>query len=130
MYRDVLNEKAFSLMEIAIGLGLVALFLSTLWPLGTQMIAKTRVVQTKNDLNAIGQACRQYYMRSGEWPHQVNDLQPYFLSVGVNGQNYILISQAPQANILTISSGPNSISVVKPRGLTGRLDYDIQPPTP
>ncbi len=121
MDRDVLNEKAFSLIEIVIGLGLVALFLLTLWPLGTQMIAKTRAVQTNRNLNAIGQACRQYYMRFGQWPHQVSDLQPYFLSAGVNGQNYFL---NPQVNFLIVSLGENSMSLVKPRGLTGRLDYD------
>ncbi|MBI3601869.1 MAG: hypothetical protein HY209_03145 [Candidatus Omnitrophica bacterium] len=122
MDRDVLNEKAFSLTEIAIGLAVVVLFLSTLWPLGTQMIAKTRAAQTHNDLNAIGQACRQYYMRFGQWPQQVSNLQPYFLSGGIHGQNYVLI---PQSNILIVSAGGNSVSVVKPRGLTGRLDYGL-----
>ena len=119
MDRDFLRKKAFSLTEIALGLAVVVLLLVTLWPLGMQIITKARVVQTDSDLNAVGQACQQYYMRFGQWPHQSSDLQPYFLSAGIHGANYVF---HPQPNILTVSLGANSITVVKPRGFIGWLN--------
>ncbi len=117
-----MNKEGLALVEVALGLGLVALFISVLHPSGIQAITNARLVQNRNDLDVIGQACQQYYMGLGRWPVKVGDLQPYFLSAEIDGASYTL---NPQPNILIISLGPNSTVVVKPRGLAWRLDYKV-----
>ena len=60
MDRDLLIEKGFSLPEIAIALAVVSLIFLALLPLGRQVIAQTRAAQIHHNLNAIGQAAREY----------------------------------------------------------------------
>ena len=111
MDRDLLKEKGFSLPEIAIALAVVSLILLALLPLGRQVIAQTKVTQIHHNLNAIGQAAREYYLRFGQWPQQASDLQPYFLTSDAQLQDYSL---NPQDNILILSCGTDSVTVLKP----------------
>ena len=108
---NFLNKKAFSLVEIVVSLSVIMAILLALLPLGGQMVSKVRGIKTDNDLNAIAQACQLYYRSVGHWPNQLSDLQPSFLNSNINGSNYIL---NPQTNILTVTLGTSSITVVKP----------------
>ena len=123
MDSHILNKNAFSLIEIALCVSVMGSILVALLPLGGQIVNRVNDVKTDNDLNVVAQACQQYYASLGHWPSQVSDLQPIFLSSGINGNSYIL---NPQSNILIISSGPNSITTVRPRGSIGRLDYNFK----
>ena len=105
------KKKAFSLLEIALSLSVMAVIVLALLPLGGQIIEKIRNVKTDNDLATVALACQQYYQNHGHWPSQVGDLQPDFLFAGFSSVNYIL---NPQANILTISSDTSSRTVLKP----------------
>ncbi len=117
---NFLNKKAFSLTEIAVSLSVIMAILLALLPLGGQMVSGVKGIKTQNDLNFVGQACQQYYRSMGHWPSQLSDLQPSFLNSNINGSNYIF---NPQANILTITSGGVSTTVVKPGGLMRGWDY-------
>ena len=111
MDRHFLRNTGLGLIEIAIGLSVATVLLLAVLPLGKQAIANARLVQNHRNLSAVAQACRQYYMQLGHWPGQVADLQPYFLSAGVDGQGYVL---NPQVNILTVSWGNHEVTVIKP----------------
>lgn len=116
-----LFNHGFSLLEVSIGLAVVALALSVLLPLAGQILVNAKEAQTRNNLQAIGRACQQYYLYSGsqqKWPAQVSDLQPYFLSAGIDPSGYVL---NPQANILMVSLGAYSLTVVKPNSFSFSL---------
>ena len=104
-----------------LSLSVAAVMIFALLSIGGPTLNKMKDVKANNDLNSVAQACQQYYLSLGHWPSMVSDLQPYFLSVGFNGNSYVFNLQS---NIFTIVSGQNSITVVRPRGLLGRLDYN------
>ena len=112
MDRNFLNNRAFSLTEIACALGVMVVVLSALLPMGGQIVTKVNATKANADLNGIASACQQYYKNTGHWPAQPGDLQPDFLSPGIDLSNYVL---NPQVNILIISSAQNSVTVVKLR---------------
>ena len=120
MDSNFLNRKSFSLLEVSLGLVVIVLLLCVSCIYSKGIISNAKATQSTYNLDAIGQACRQYYMRSGQWPSLVSDLQPYFLNSNVGGSRYTL---NPQLNILTVSSGTYSITITKPRGLAGWLDF-------
>jgi hypothetical protein len=115
-----LNQRSSSLVEISISLFVASVLLIILCVVGFQVLSNSRVSKELKDLNSIGQACRQYYQQQGHWPVQVSDLQPLFISSSIDGHHFSLNSQA---NVIQVLSTTASITVVKPRGLTGRLDY-------
>ena len=115
-----LNRKGYSLIEVCISLGIMGLFLLIILPTGAQIIASTRSQQNYNNLFAIGQACQEYYLGYGQWPLQAGSLQPFYLNQSFDTSNFVF---NPQLNILIVSSGTNSFTVLKPTGLAGRLDY-------
>jgi type II secretory pathway pseudopilin PulG len=105
-----LKQKGLSLLEIIIGLFVMASLLIALLPLGNQIIEKFRSKNTEDNLSVIGQACQQYYLANGHWPNSIADLQPDFLNHNFN--KFTLISQT---NTLTVTVGQSSTTVVKPR---------------
>lgn len=114
------SNQGFSLLEVSIGLAVVALVLSALLPLGWQILANARDAQIRNNLQAIGRACQEYYLYvggyvDGHWPAQVSDLQPYFLSPSIDATKYTITLKD---NILNVSIGTYSVTVVKPNSLS------------
>ena len=116
----LLNKKAFSLIEVALSLGVIAMILLVVLLLGGQVLNKIKDVKANDDVNAVAQACQLYYRSLGHWPNQVGDLQPTFLSSGINSSNYVLNHQT---NILTVTASQTSTTVVRPRGLVGKILY-------
>lgn len=98
----------------------MSLFLLCIIPLGTGIISHAKAGQIQNNMKAVGEACRQYYMNYGQWPSNLSDLKPIFLSVSVDTSTYHL---NPQDHILTIASTSSSLTISKPYGFTSRLDF-------
>ncbi len=116
----VLKKRGFSLIEISLALLLCGILLLMILIAGKGVIANSNLRKSQIELNTIAQACRVYYQNQGHWPSQVSDLQPLFLSPRIDSQNYTLDQQS---SLLKISSAGDTITVLKPQGLTGRLDY-------
>lgn len=116
----ILKKDGFSILELSIGLLICGILLLMVLMAGKGIIMNAKLKKNQTELNTVAQACREYYQQQGRWPAQVSDLQPFFLSAGINTQSFVF---NPQDNIIQISSSSESITVVKPRGLTARLDY-------
>ncbi len=120
MDRYFLEKKGFSLVEISICLTVLGLLLLIFLPTGVGIISNSKVQKNTKDINYIAHACQQYYRQHNHWPVEANDLKPFFISPSVPTNNYFL---TPQNNILFISSATDSVTVVRPRGVIGYLDY-------
>ncbi len=112
-------RPGFSLLELAVGLGLMIILSAVLVSSGQREAAKTmRVLQ---DLNALSEASVKYQSRNCFWPGQLADLKPDFLPGDISlvnpwGNAYTVGNSTYQVIVATVvPSGKVQKSLVGPQ---------------
>ena len=107
----ILNEKGYSVVELAVALGIIAILIVSIVSISVGRVNISKLKRTIKDMDAIAIACQQYYMRNEAWPAQLTDLQPDYISVNVG------VNPFNQAYLLTGSSNLITISSLVPAGI-------------
>jgi len=143
------SKKGYTLIEVIIALGLMALVFSIVMGSYQARINKARLEQTVDEMTALAQASLDFYNSQGTWPASPVNLTPAFMYAAVtfspfgghyqiSGLNDVvtvattvpsgLAQHYYQGALLEILPGaPNdTISVTRgqPNEFSGRLEYE------
>ncbi len=75
MDRHILNKKAFSLIELAVAMGIIALLTSALMPMAVRAIEIKAGEKTITEVGIIQTAAQKYYTDNRRWPNDLEQLQ-------------------------------------------------------
>ncbi len=101
------SNKGHSLIEISIGLAIIALIMTIVLPYGNSIIVQAKTTIVQRNLRSLVQYCEEYFIQYGSWPKEV-------------GQNIQLVRNG---KLLILKDGDNT-SVAYPRlGSLASLAY-------
>ena len=119
MDSDVLNRKAFSLLELSLVLAITAVLLSIALYSAKAVKQTALAERTVEELNSITLASTRYHSQNGIWPVSLSDLRTGgYISLNSGDLN-------PFGNAYVITGGGEAVSVscVLPKGLISVKDF-------
>lgn len=72
--QDEMLKRGFSLIEIMIGLAIIALIAATVGPAAIRFFGQAKVRTTESNIQSIKQAINSYYLFTGKYPGSLEDL--------------------------------------------------------
>ena len=99
------NKKGFSLIELCIVIGLLAILAGSITPVFIKRVQVKAGEKTAQEMSVIQQAALSYYVANNAWPASIQALQ----SAGYLNPSWV--SNNPWQNAYTISSNATSFTV-------------------
>ncbi len=107
MDSNILNNRAFSLVELSIVILIIAVVIFALFYASGKIRQTAQAQRITEELEAITIASTRYYSENGAWPESISDLRPKYLSPSVNGSNpfgysYLITPEGPELKVSTV----------------------------
>lgn len=118
---SITNKRGFSLIELCIVLGILALLASSVTPVFIKGVQIKAAEKTALEMSAIQQAALSYYVTNNAWPQNIAALQ----SAGYVDSSWV--PNNPWQNTYVLSSNVNSFTVttVVPAEWTALVARDL-----
>lgn len=107
MDSNILNNRAFSLIELSIVLLIISVLIFAAFYTSVKIRQTAQAQRIVEELEAITIASTRYYSENGAWPENISDLRPKYLGPSVNGSNtfgysYIITPDGPEVRVSTV----------------------------
>ena len=121
MERHILKYQGFSLVELSIVMGVIAVLATAILPIAVRSIEMKAGEKTVTEVVLIQDAARKFYSQQKAWPSDLAQLQ----AMGYLSTRWSLLN--PWGNPYQISSTPKifSVSTVVPQNLVSMLAFRL-----
>ena len=115
------NKKGFSLIELCIVLGVLAIFTSTVTPVFIKRVQIRAGEKTALEMSVIQQAALSYYTANNAWPGGIQALQ----SAGYLNPAWVANNPWQNAYLISFGSGSFTVSTIVPQEWTSLVARDL-----
>ena len=115
------NKKGFSLIELCIALGIVAILAGTIVPVFIKRIQIKAGEKTAAEMSVIQQAALSYFVANNAWPASIQALQ----NAGYLNPSWVTNNPWQNAYTISSNSGAFTVSTTVPQEWTNLVARDL-----